>query len=92
MGLDVGGIDRGRSVDARQTRQSIKDIGPNPLTAPAIEAIVDRRVRPVDLRAITPARPTAQHVNDAANHPAIINPTRPAPPADGHRSSGLLPV
>ena len=57
--------------------QRIKDISPDPLTAPAIEAIVDRRVRPIDFRTITPARPTSQHVNNPADHAAIIDPMSP---------------
>ena len=73
MGLDVGRIDRARSVHAGRSRQGVEYAGPYPLPAPAIEAIVDRRVGPVDLRAIAPARPTAQHMDDAADHPTIID-------------------
>lgn len=89
MGFDVGRVDRSRSIHARRARQGIKDIGPDALTAPAIEAIVDRRVRPVDFRAITPAGPTTQHVDDTADHPAIIDPMRPAAPSRQQRLDPL---
>ena len=42
MGFDVAGIYRHRSVHAGRSGQSVKNIRPNPLPAPAVEAIVDR--------------------------------------------------
>src|SRR6185437_16563761 len=80
MDFDVSRIDGGRSVHPGGSRQRIKDIGPDPLTAPAIEAIIDRRVRSVDFRAITPARPTSEHIDDPADHTAIVDAMSPFPP------------
>lgn len=93
MGLDVGRVDRSRSIHAPRAGQGINDMGQNSLTAPAIEVIIDRRVRPVDLRAIAPARTTTQHMDDAADHPAIIGPMRPAlPPRKQRLDPPPLPI
>src|SRR5438067_96138 len=44
---------------------------------PAIEAIVDGRVRAVFTRTIAPSRTRLQHVNDAADDAPIVVPFRP---------------
>ena len=48
--------------------QPIPDTG----LSPTIEAIVDRRGRPVGFGTIGPTAAALQHVNDAADNPAII--------------------
>jgi hypothetical protein len=63
----------------------VKDIGPDSLTDPAVEAIVNRRVRPIHFRAIAPARPTAHHVDDISDYPAIIDPMQSASPSRQQR-------
>jgi hypothetical protein len=50
------------------------------LAAPAVEAIVDRRVRAIDRRAVPPGRARAQHMDNAADDPAIIDTVRPRRP------------
>ena len=45
---------------------------------PAIEAIVDRRERPVFIGAIAPATTRLQHMDDAADDPAVVAALRSA--------------
>ena len=71
MGLDVAGVHRDRSVHAGRSGQGVKDARPNPLPAPAVEAVIDRCVGAIDFRAIAPARTGFQHVHDATDDAAI---------------------
>ena len=48
------------------------------LTAPTIEAVINRRVGTVRRRAVSPTRARTKHVHDARNHPTIIDPMRAA--------------
>ena len=41
-----------------------------------MEAVVDRRVGSVLRRAVAPARANLEHMNDARDHPSIIDPPR----------------
>ena len=91
MGFDVAGVHRDRSVHASRSGQGVKNARPNSLTAPAIEAVVDRRVGAIDFRAIAPARPGFQHVHDAANHATIIYPMRSFPRAAATARSASIP-
>src|SRR5690606_32058721 len=79
MRLDGGAVDGRRRVDAAETRQGLEHVLPYALSAPAIEAIVDRRVRPVLHRAIAPTRTRLKHVDNPGDHTAIIHPSGPAP-------------
>lgn len=81
MCFDVAGIHRHRSVHAGRSGQGVKNIRPNPLPAPAVEAVVDRRVGAIDFRAIAPARTRFQHVHNAADHASIIDPMRSLAPS-----------
>lgn len=83
--LDVRAVDRRQAVNAAVTGQRLEDVEPQPLPAPAIEPVVDRRVGPVGRRAVTSPRAGAQHVHDAADHPPVIDPPRPTPAARQQR-------
>ena len=52
-----------------------KSVLPNALRPPAHEPIVERFMRPVVRRCIFPSTTGLQHLNDAADHPSIINPS-----------------
>lgn len=54
--------------------QLAKDAVEHPQTAPADEAVVDRLVRTIGGRRITPAQPVPDHEDDAADDPPVINP------------------
>src|SRR4051794_38634495 len=60
--------------------QRLEDTAPDPLPAPAVKAVVDRRVGPVLGRAVAPSSPRLQHVHDPADHPVIVHPSRTATP------------
>jgi len=52
----------------------MEDINPNALGGPSDEAVVQGLARPVDRWRINPTTARLQHVHDAADHPAIIDP------------------
>ena len=73
MGLDVGAVD-GRAFGHRaRCGQRLDQIGPEPSARPSVEAVVDGRRRAIFRRAIAPAAPDLEHMDDARNHPAIID-------------------
>ena len=60
-----------------------------PGLAPAVEAVVDGRVRPVALRQVAPRRARAQHPEDAVQHPPVVY-LRLQPRATSCGSSGSI--
>ena len=77
MSLDRGGVERQGDGFLAQFRQGLEDRTPSSPLGPAIEAIVDRGVRAVFIRAIAPTRPRLQHMNDAADDAPIVLALRP---------------
>ena len=73
MRLDRGAIDR-QSYHAVLAAAGERLKGRLPMSAlgPAIEPVVDRRVRTKVRRAIAPARATLKHVNDTADNASIV--------------------
>ena len=72
MSLDRSRVERQRDGSFAELRQRLEDGSPSVALGPAIEAIVDRRVRAVFSRAITPTRAGLQHMNDTADDPPIV--------------------
>lgn len=72
MRLDRSGVDRQGHAIISAVGQRREDSLPTSALGPAIEAIVDRRVRTIFGRAIAPARAALQHVYDAADDAPII--------------------
>jgi len=56
--------------------QGVEQALPKPASRPPVEPIVDRRRRPVERRAVLPSAAHFQHMNDAADHPPVVDPTR----------------
>ena len=77
MSLDRRGIERQRDGLFAELRQSLKDLTPSSALGPAVEAIVDRRIRAVLPWTIAPSRPRLKHMNDAADGAPIIGTLRP---------------
>src|SRR5271155_4981446 len=73
VNLDVRTIDRHGPDHAGRAGQRVKDVSPDALAAPAIEAIVDRRVGTIIGRTIPPPCTRAQHMHDPADDPVIID-------------------
>jgi len=72
MRLDRGGVDGQSHAVLAAASERFKDRLPMSALGPAIEPIVDRRVRTKVRRAIAPAGAALKHVNDAADDAAII--------------------
>jgi len=77
---DRGRVERQRDRIFAGLGQCVKDCAPSPALGPAVEAIVDRRVRAVFMWAVAPSRTGLQHVNDPANSAAIVVPLRSSQP------------
>ena len=86
--LEMGGVDYQLIRHASLGRQFGKHPVKYALAAPADEAIVDRLVRAVTGRHITPAQPVPVHEDKAAHDPPIINPRN----AVRQRKMGLNPA
>jgi len=74
MGLGRGAVDH---VDIRVgcLHQGVKQSPPNSACRPPMETVVDCRWRSVAGRTILPPAPRSQHMNDAADDPAVIRAT-----------------
>lgn len=72
MRLDRGGVDGQSHAVLAAAGERFKDRLPMSTLGPAIEPIVDRRVRTKVGRAIAPARTTLKHVNDTADDASIV--------------------
>ena len=77
MSFDRSRVERQHDGIFAWLGQCFKDCAPSSALGPAIEAIIDRRVRTVFARTITPSRTRLQHVNDAADDAPIGVPLRP---------------
>jgi hypothetical protein len=56
--------------------QGVEQALPKPTSRPPVEPIVDRRRRPVERRAVLPSAAHFQYMNNAADHPSVVDPTR----------------
>ena len=72
MRLDRGGVDGQSHAILAAAGERLKDRLPMSALGPAIEPIIDRRVRTVVRRAIAPARAALKHVNDTADNASIV--------------------
>ena len=72
MSLDRRGIERQGDCIFAKPRQGLKNCSPPVTFGPAVEAIVDRRIRPIFARAIAPSGSRLQHVNDAADDAPVV--------------------
>src|SRR6185437_13922042 len=72
MRFDRGGVDGQSHAVLAAAGERFKDCPPMPALGPAIEPIVDRRVRTIVGRAITPACAALKHVNDTADDASIV--------------------
>jgi hypothetical protein len=77
MRLDRCGIDRQGHTVLAAISQRVEDRLPTPTLRPAIEAIVDGRVRTIFGWAIAPACTRLEHMHDAADDASIVVARRP---------------
>src|SRR5471030_146355 len=74
MGLQMRGVDHDPLRLAALARQFGENLVEHAQTAPADEPIVDRLVRTVFPRRVTPAESVLNHKYDGANDPTVIHP------------------
>ncbi|KGJ71503.1 hypothetical protein BJA5080_08459 [Bradyrhizobium diazoefficiens SEMIA 5080] len=77
MSFNRGRVERQYDAVFARLGQRFEDCAPSSSLGPAIEAIVDRRVRAVFTWTITPSCTRLQHVNDAADDASVVVPIRP---------------
>ena len=75
MRLHGGGVDEHLSWRTAGTRQHMEQINPHALCRPTDIAVVEGLVGSVDARRIDLPSAGLQHVDDAADHPAVIDPS-----------------
>ena len=79
MRLDMRGVDGKFIRDHSSTRDLLEYPTPDALTSPSIVAVVECGARSISRREIAPTTPRLQDVQDATNHPTIIDPTSAGP-------------
>ena len=77
MSFDRGRVERQHNAVFARLGQRFEDCAPSSSLGPAIEAIVDRRVRAVFTRTIAPSCTRLEHVNNAADDAPVVVPIRP---------------
>jgi hypothetical protein len=78
MHLDVGAVDRRAFGDRTGCRERLDQSDPEPLAGPTVEAVIDCGRRALFLRAVAPPATHLEHVDDARDHPSIIDTPRTA--------------
>lgn len=73
MRLHGGGVDEHLGRRTAGARQGMEEIDPDALGGPPDIAVVERLARPVIGRRIDPAPAGLQDMDDAADHPAVVN-------------------
>jgi len=73
MSLDRRRIDQHLGRRPTGGGQGVEDIQPHPFGGPPDKAVVERLARTVDGRRVSPAAAGLQHMNNAADDPAVID-------------------
>ena len=73
MRLHRGAVDENLRGRPTCLRQNMKEIDPDAFFSPADIAVVERLLRPVFRRRVDPSTAGLEHVDDAADHAAVIN-------------------
>ncbi len=74
MRLDRGGVDQKLGGRPASRGEHVEKIESHALSRPADIAVVERLPRPIFRRRIDPAPARFQHMDNAADHPAIVDP------------------
>lgn len=73
MRLHGGAIDKHLGRRAASARQSMEEIGPNAFGSPADITVVERLAWPIVGRRVDPTPAGLENMDDAADHPAVVN-------------------
>ncbi len=79
MCFDMGRIDHLQMRRERPLGDGVEQLFPDSTPCPTDKAVVDRGVRAVFRRQIAPATSGLQHMEDTADHPAVIDTLTPDP-------------
>ena len=74
MGLQMRGVDHDPLGLGALARQFGEDRVEHAQPAPANEPVIDRLVRAIRPRRVTPAKPIPDHEHDGAHNPPVIHP------------------
>ena len=72
MSLYRGAVDENLRGRPAGLRQSVKEIDPDAFLGPADVAVVERFLRPVFRWRVDPSTDGFKHMDDAADHPAVV--------------------
>lgn len=75
--FDVTAVDLRRLGNPALIGQGCQYPPPNTATAPPVPAVIDRRRGTVIARTVLPATAALEHVDDARDHPPIVDPACP---------------
>jgi len=73
VSLDGGTVDQHLRGWTARRGERMKHVDPNAFRRPADEAVVERLARSIDLRRVDPATAGFEHMNNAADDPAVVN-------------------
>jgi len=73
MGLDAGTVDEQPVGRILGVGECAEDALPDAALGPANEAVVERLLGSIDIRAVRPATAAAKRMDDPAQHPAVVN-------------------
>src|ERR1700722_7456777 len=77
MRLEMRGVDHHSLRPPALVRQRCENLVEHPQAAPANEPVVDRLMRTILGRGVTPAKPIPDHEHDGAHNPPIVYPRDP---------------
>ena len=92
MRLQVGGVDHDFLGVPAAFGKFNEDAPEHAHFAPSDETVVDCLVRPVACGHVAPSQTIADHEDDAADHPAIIDARHPVREREERRNPGMIRV
>lgn len=78
MRLQMRAVDHQPFQQSGRRRELGEDVGEHAEAAPADKPVVERLVRAIAAWRIFPLQTMADHVDDPADHPAVVHPGKPA--------------
>ena len=90
--LNIGAVDGSAFGDCTGPRKRLDQVSPEPFARPTVEAVVDKDRRDIVGRTVAPPAADLENMDDAGDHPTIINPPSTAlvPRQQGRNDRPLL--
>ena len=70
---NIGAVDGSAFGDRTGPRKRLDQVSPEPFARPTVEAVVDRGRRAIVGRTVAPPAADLENMDDAGDHPTIIN-------------------